>query len=145
MKVLVACEESAVVRDAFRSLGHDAYSCDLMPSASASPYHFHMDVTQLITPEACRFYGWQLMVAHPVCKYMANSGVRWLHTQDGRWEKLREGAAFFRLFLEADVPLIAVENPVIHKYARDLIGRGPDQVVQPWMFGHTEKKERAGG
>jgi hypothetical protein len=139
MNVLIACEESGIVRDEFIKRGHNAFSCDLMPTAKDGP-HFQMDVRQLITPEACRFYKWNLMVAHPVCRYLANSGVRWLHTQEGRWENMRKGADFFRMFLEADIPKIAVENPIIHKYARDLIGRPCDQVVQPWMFGHTENK-----
>jgi hypothetical protein len=81
------------------------------------------------------------MVAHPPCTYLCNSGVSWLHRDLGRWQKLDEGAAFFKLLLDADIPQIAVENPIIHKYARERIGCGKQsQVLQPWMFGHPEQK-----
>ena len=80
------------------------------------------------------------MVAHPPCTYLTNSGVRWLHERPERWAKLDEGAAFFRALLEADIPRIAVENPVPHKYAVERIGRSYDQTIQPWQFGHGETK-----
>jgi hypothetical protein len=145
MKVLVACEYSGAVRDAFLALGHDATSCDLLPTDVPGPHH-QGDVFDIIDD------GWDLMIAHPPCTYLCNSGVRWLTDgyRDGdvdkmrkaldRWPDMVDGAVFFRRLLSADIPRIAVENPVMHGHARKIIGRGPDQVVQPWMFGHPEKK-----
>lgn len=133
MRVLVACEYSGKVRDAFIRNGHDAMSCDLLPTDALGP-HYEGNVMDIIED------GWDLMIAHPPCTYLTNSGVRWLHERPERWEELREGAAFFRALLEADIPRIAVENPVMHKYAVELIGRKQDQIVQPWQFGHTETK-----
>jgi len=83
---------------------------------------------------------WDLMIAHPPCTYLTNSGVCWLHKDLSRWEKLKEGAEFFKMLLEAPIPRIAVENPIMHKYARELIGQDKTQVIQPWMFGHKEQK-----
>jgi len=133
MKVLVACEFSGVVRDAFSALGHDAWSCDLLPTDSPGN-HIRGDVIEFIGD------GWDLMIAHPPCTYLSNSGVRWLYEQYGRWEKMREGAEFFKALLNAPIPRIAVENPVMHKYAVEVIGRRQDQTVQPWQFGHGETK-----
>ncbi len=90
--------------------------------------------------EAVLYDGWDLMVAHPPCTFLTNSGVRWLHSDPDRWALLDEGAAFFKLLLEAPIPLKAIENPIMHKYAIERIGRKQDQIIQPWMFGHTEKK-----
>lgn len=133
-RLLVACEYSGRVREAFRKLGYDAWSCDFLPSDDNSPYHIQGDVLQQLDK------GWDMMIAHPPCTYLANSGVTWLHRQDGRWELMREGAEFFKKLLDAPIPLIAVENPIMHKYAVEIIGRRQDQVVQPWMFGHMERK-----
>ena len=134
MRLLVAGEYSGKVRDAFRAQGHDAMSCDLLPTDSPGP-HYEGDVFDIIHD------GWDMMVAHPPCTYLANSGVRWLHTDPTRWAKLDEGAAFFKALWEADIPKIAIENPIMHKYAKERIGCGKQtQTVQPWMFGHTEKK-----
>ena len=133
MKVLVACEYSGAVRDAFIAAGHDAMSCDLLPTDSPGP-HYQGDVFDIISD------GWDLMVAHPPCTYLTNAGVSWLYRKEGRWEQMREGAEFFRKLLEAPIPKIAVENPIMHKYAKEIIGSGQSQVVQPWMFGHTEQK-----
>lgn len=133
MRVLVACEFSGVVRDAFLAAGHDAVSCDLLPTESPGP-HVQGDVREILDD------GWDLMVAHPPCTYLANSGVRWLYEKEGRWQDLIDGAVFFRTLLEAPVPRIAVENPVMHKWARKIVGRGPDFSVQPWQFGHGETK-----
>jgi len=133
MRVLVACEFSGVVREAFRKLGHDAYSCDLLPSELPSPYHIQGDVLKAISD------GWDLLVAHPPCTRLCNSGVRWL-AERNLWGELRESAAFFRAFLEAPVERIVVENPIPHKYALELIGRKYDQVIQPYMFGEPESK-----
>lgn len=133
MKVLVACEFSGIVRDAFLAAGHETLSCDLLPTERPGPHH-QGDVREVLDD------GWDLMVAHPPCTYLANSGVRWLHEKDGRWQDLIEGAVFFRDLLEAPVPRVAVENPVMHRWARLIVGRGPDFTVQPWQFGHPETK-----
>ena len=134
MKVLVGCEYSGVVRDAFAFLGHDATSCDLLPSDQPNGKHYQGDVFDIIDQ------GWDLAIFHPPCTYLCNSGVRWLHTEPGRWENMREGAKFFAELLNADIPRIAVENPVMHKYAVEIIGSKATQSVQPWQFGHTENK-----
>jgi hypothetical protein len=85
--------------------------------------------------------GWDMMIAHPPCTYLANSGVSWLHKDPSRWDKLDDGAAFFRLLWEAPIGRIAIENPIMHKYAKERTGAGrQSQIVQPWMFGHTESK-----
>lgn len=133
MRVLVACEYSGTVRDAFIALGHDAMSCDLLPTDAPGP-HYEGDVFDIIGN------GWDLMVAHPPCTYLCNSGVRWLSTDIKRWPNMIDGAVFFRSLLEADIPQIAVENPIMHKHAAKIIGRRQNQVVQPWMFGHPEQK-----
>jgi hypothetical protein len=132
-RVLVACEYSGRVRDAFRALGHDAISCDLLPSEALGP-HIQGDVTDLLREP------WDLVIAHPSCTYLANSGVRWLHTDPSRWAELDAGAAFFRACLNANAPRVAVENPVMHSYGRERVGRGPDFTVQPWQFGDNFKK-----
>lgn len=133
MRVLVACEYSGAVRDAFRALGHDAMSCDLLPTDVPGPHH-QGDVTEVIDQD------WDLMVAHPPCTYLTNSGVRWLHSDPTRWQGLIDGAVFFRSLLEAPIPRIAVENPVMHGWARKIVGSRADQIVQPWMHGHPETK-----
>lgn len=137
MKVLVACEYSGRVRDAFLAKGHDAMSCDLLPTESPGP-HYEGNVFDIIGD------GWDLMVAHPPCTYLSNSGVSWLYRKPGRWDQMRDGAEFFRDLLRADeiegIPKIAVENPIMHKYAVEIIGGRQDQIVQPWMFGHPESK-----
>lgn len=133
MKVLVACEFSGAVRRAFRERGHDAWSCDLLPAEDASPYHIQGDALPLLREP------WDLVIAHPPCTRLCNSGVRWLHERN-LWEDLRDGAGFFLECLNANAPRVAVENPVMHKYARAIIGRGPDFTVQPWQFGDDYKK-----
>lgn len=140
MRVLVACEFSGVVRDAFRRRGHDAWSCDLLPTETDPAHHVQGDVLPLLAE------GWDLLIAHPPCTYLSNSGVRWLYGGKGtvrepvRWGQMVEGAEFFRTLLNAPIPRVAVENPVMHGYAREIIGSGPTQIVQPWMFGHGETK-----
>ncbi len=134
MKVLVACEYSGRVRDAFIKLGHDAMSCDLLPTDSPGP-HYQGDVFDLDLNE------FDLMIAHPPCTYLTNSGVCHLHKDTSRWPKLFEGADFFRGLLESPVERIAIENPIMHKYAKQLIGGVKQtQVIQPWWFGHMEQK-----
>lgn len=131
MRVLVACEYSGRVRDAFIALGHDAISCDLLPTDSPGPHH-QGDVLQLLSRE--RF---DLMVAHPPCTYLCSSGLHWNTRIPGRAEKTEEALAFVRALFSADVPRIALENP------NGCIGtriRRADQVIQPWQFGADASK-----
>jgi hypothetical protein len=136
MKVLVACEFSGIVRDAFIKAGHNAWSCDLLPVELPGP-HIQGNVLDVLS------FGWDLMIAHPPCTYLANSGVRWLYGGKGkapnpvRWRDMVEATEFFAELLNAPIPRIAVENPVIHRHAGL---RKPDQIIQPWMFGHGETK-----
>lgn len=134
MRVLVACEFSGTVRNAFRNKGIEAYSCDLLPSDDNSKHHYQCDVMEIINDK------WDMMIAHPPCTFLCNSGVTWLHRQPDRWDKMREGARFFKQLMDSDIPKIAIENPIMHKYAVEIIGKRQDQLVQPWMFGHGETK-----
>ncbi len=135
MKILVACESSGNVRSEFRKLGHDAWSCDLMPADDKSEYHFQQDVLEILYDDC-----WDMLIAHPPCTYLANSGVHCLHKDESRWKKMIEAAIFFRTFLCSGIPKICVENPVMHKYAIEHIGRKQDQTIQPYQFGHPESK-----
>ena len=128
MRVLVACEFSGVVREAFRRRGHDAWSCDLLPAEDASPYHIQGDVLTVLNE------GWDLMIAHPPCTHLAVSGARWF--KDKQTEQA-DALDFVRALLNAPVQRIALENPVSIISSRI---RKPDQIVQPWMFGHGETK-----
>lgn len=135
LRVLVACEFSGVVRDAFAALGHDAWSCDLLPSETPGN-HFQSDAR-------CHLgKGWDLMIAHPPCTYLANSGVRWLVTGGQcRADYMDRACEFFCRMLDAPIPHICVENPIPHHYAIEGIGdRKYDQIIQPWQFGHGETK-----
>ena len=132
MKVLVACEYSGIVRDAFIQAGHDAISCDLLPSESPLGPHIQGDVLPLLKEP------WDLVIAHPPCTRLANSGVRWL-AERNLWDDMRAGAEFFLACLNANAQRVAVENPIPHKYARELIGNY-SQLIQPWQFGHGETK-----
>jgi len=132
MRVLVACEYSGRVRDAFIRRGHDAISCDLLPTDAPGP-HVQGDVSPMLCEP------WDLVIAHPPCTRLCNSGVRWLHERD-LWADMREAAQFFLACLNANAPCVAVENPVMHKHARKIVGRGPDFTVQPWQFGDGAKK-----
>lgn len=130
MKVLVACEYSGAVRDAFIKEGHDAVSCDLLPSDVSGP-HYQGDVMDIIGQ------GWDLMVAHPPCTYLCSSGLHWNKRVQGRAEKTEEALSFVSRLLSAPIPMIALENPV------GCIGtriRPADQIIQPWQFGHDASK-----
>ena len=129
MRVLIACEYSGAVRDAFIALGHDAMSCDLLPTDVPGP-HYQGDVRDVIGR------GWDLMIAHPPCTHLAVSGARHFAAKraDGRQQ---EGIDFFMMLARADVPRYAIENPVC---IMSSIWRKPDQVIQPWQFGHGETK-----
>jgi hypothetical protein len=137
MKVLVACEFSGVVRRSFRELGHDAWSCDLLPAEDDSPYHRQIDAVEFATNKANE---WDLLIAHPPCTYLCNSGVRWLTTEPGRMEKMEQAAQFFLALWNAPIPRIAIENPIMHGHANKIVGIKHSQVIQPWMFGHGEVK-----
>lgn len=128
MRVLVACEFSGAVRNAFRQMGHDAWSCDLLPSEDESPHHIIGDVLAHLDE------GWDLMIAHPPCTHLAVSGARWF--KDKRTEQA-EALRFVRALLDAPIEKIALENPIsiISSHVRK-----PDQIIQPWMFGHGETK-----
>lgn len=116
LKILVACECSGRVRDAFRRRGHDAISCDLRPTEQPGP-HYQGDVLDILGE------AWDMMIAHPDCTYLTNSGVHWLHKDASRWPKLFQGAEFFRTLHRAKhIKKIVVENPIPHKYALQLIG-----------------------
>lgn len=135
MRVLVGCEYSGRVRQAFRDLGHDAWSCDILPAEDCSEFHIQGDVIPLLSE------GWDLAIFHPPCTYLTNSGVCHLHKDESRWDKLDDGAAFFKLLLDAPIDKICIENPIMHKYAKERIGGvKQSQVIQPWMFGHAEQK-----
>lgn len=128
MKILIACEYSGKVRQAFRKLGHDAWSCDLLPSDDNSPYHITGDVLPLLDQ------GWDMMIAHPPCTHLAVSGARWFKDKQ---EEQREALRFVKQLLDAPIPKIALENPISIISSRI---RKPDQIIQPWQFGHGETK-----
>lgn len=181
MNVLIGCEESGVVREAFRALGHRAFSCDLAPARDGSAFHLAMDVRQAIRLGVPQWIGeagtlihrpnyieyWDLLIAHPPCTYLCNSGVRWFTTipqiqKPGtaygglRVGRMNDAAELFADLLTCGIPKIAIENPVMHKYAKAAIAmalqeRGQtyeqairaatfQQSIQPWQFGHGEVK-----
>lgn len=129
MKVLIACEYSGIVRDAFIAAGHDAMSCDLLPTESTGP-HYQGDIRDVLD------YPWDLMVAHPPCTHVSVSGSRYFAAKrmDGRQQS---GASFILMLSKADIPRIAIENPV---GILSTLWRKPEQVIQPWQFGHPESK-----
>ena len=127
MKVLIACEYSGAVRDAFLANGHHAMSCDFLPTDSPGP-HFQGDVRDILGD------GWELMIAHPPCTHLAVSGARWFKDKQ---EEQKEALDFVRLLLDAPIEKIALENPISIISSRI---RKPDQIVQPWQFGHPESK-----
>lgn len=131
MRVLVACEYSGRVRDAFAQLGHFAVSCDLLRSEAKPGYHYQGDVRDILHD------GWDLMVAHPPCTYLAISGAVW-YRAPGRKRQTREALEFVRLLMDAPIHRIAIENPVGLISTRI---RLPDQMIHPWQYGHTERKK----
>jgi hypothetical protein len=143
MKILVACEYSGIVRRAFAARGHEAWSCDLLPAEDGSNRHYVGDCRDILHD------GWDLLiVAHPPCTRLCNSGVRWLsvpppgRTKDQLWDELEAGAALFSTLWNAPVPRVAVENPVMHRHAKARIKnyQAPAQSVQPWEYGDWETK-----
>ena len=164
MRVLVACEESQAVCIAFRERGHEAYSCDIQPCSGGHPeWHIRDDVTCLINPGYTKWsignysgvtsaYGikefktcdgerhqvtrWNLIIAHPPCTHLSSSGARWFEAKrrDGRQQKAID---FFMLFVNCACEMVAIENPV---GIMSTVYRKPDQIIQPWQFGHGESK-----
>lgn len=132
MRVLIACEYSGTVREAFRRRGHYALSCDLLPADDSSPHHYQGDVRDVLCD------GWDLMIAHPPCTYLAVSGLHWNKRIEGRAEKTEEALDFVRLLLAAPIERIALENPVSCISSRI---RKPDQIIQPWWFGDDASKK----
>jgi len=146
MRVLVACEFSGIVRDAFRRAGHEAWSCDLLPTEGDPRFHIQGDVLQFVDCDI------DLLIAHPPCTYLTNAGVRHLYPDVAgraggkakvngleRYNEMLKAAEFFNALRAAKASYVAVENPVPHKYAKEKIGNY-SQLIQPWQFGHGETK-----
>lgn len=137
MRVLVACEESQAITKHLRKLGHEAFSCDLLPCSGGHPeWHYQQDVFEVIEK------GWDMMIAHPPCTFLAVSGARWLYNKDGsknldRWNKQRQALDFVQKLMDAPIDKIAIENP-ISVISSNI--RKPDQIVHPWMFGDKATK-----
>ena len=157
MRVLIGCEYTATVRDAFRERGHDAWSCDIDATEGDSQWHYQCCVKDAIRTDPMFDEPWDLAIFHPPCTYLSNSGVQWLYPPaklakgDGdwaegvelaaeRWKSLIAGAELFRYCLQADIPRIACENPIMNPYAQTIIGRNWDQKIQPYEYGHPEQK-----
>ena len=145
MRILIGCERSGVIRREFRQRGHDAWSCDLAPADDNDLHHLQCDVLTILDD------GWDLAVFHPDCTYLTNSGVCWLvkppkNPKPGvlygpeRWKALDEACQFFNRLLQAPIPQIVVENPIPHRYAVERLDRNYDQLIQPYQFGHAERK-----
>ena len=137
MKILIACEESQAVTKEFRKLGHEAFSCDILPCTGGHPeWHYQKDVFEVINQ------GWDLMIAHPPCTYLAVSGARWLYNKDGsinqeRFYNQRQALDFVESLMKANIEKIAIENPI--SVISSAI-RKPDQIIQPYMFGDSASK-----
>jgi hypothetical protein len=148
MRVLIACEYSGRVREAFRARGHDVTSCDFEPAEDNSPHHYQGDVFDLLKTEQ-----FDLMIAHPPCTFLTNAGARWLYqggkkrvngshginVDQARYQAMQEAAGFFNELRQSGVPKIAIENPIMHYDAKQRCGQ-QDQTVQPWWFGEEAFK-----
>lgn len=138
MRVLIACEFSGIVRDAFAARGHDAWSCDLLPTERPGN-HIQGNLFEHLQKR------WDMMIFHWPCTLLCNSGVRWLYGGKGlerdstRWMDMMDSACSFRRILDCNIPKIAGENPIPHRYAKEIMG-DYTQVIQPWQFGHGETK-----
>jgi hypothetical protein len=146
MKVLVACERSGVVRRAFRAIGHQAWSCDLEPTDDGSAHHIKGDA---LTVAYSGLGEWDLLIGHPECTYLANSGAKHLYAgmsaangpNADRWAHMGAAASFFMALWNAPVSRVALENPIMLGHPRRLFGiPDPTQIIQPWQFGHGETK-----
>lgn len=133
LNVLVACEFSGIVREAFRARGHRAYSCDIFPAADGSKYHLETDVRLVLTEK----FPWDLMIAHPPCTYLCSSGLHWNKRRPERAALTEESLEFVQLLLDANVPKICLENPIGCISTRI---RKPDQIIHPYEFGHSASK-----
>ena len=142
MNILVACEFSGVVRDAFRARGHRVMSCDFRPTERLGP-HWQGNVLEILDEP------WDMLLAFPDCTYLTNSGVRFLHEPDQsegplkglpRWIALWEAAAFFRLLLNCKIKKKCIENPIMHGYGAGLVRQKYSQIIHPWQHGHPENK-----
>lgn len=137
LRILVACEESQAITKELRELGHEAFSCDLLPCSGGHPeWHFQEDVFEVIKD------GWDMMIAHPPCTFLAVSGARWMYNKDGsinqeRLDNQNEALNFVQRLMDAPIDKIAIENPVSVISSQI---RKPDQIVQPWMFGDEAQK-----
>lgn len=136
MRILVACEFSGVVRDAFRRLGHDAWSCDILPTESNPAFHIQCDVLEILNED------WDLMIAHPPCTYLTVSGNKWFKPEyrerfPNRLLEMENAAKFFMKLVNAPIDKIAIENPIGRM---STIYRKPDQIIQPFQFGHPVRK-----
>lgn len=143
MRVLIACEFSGIVRNAFNALGHEAWSCDLLPSEKPSGIHLQCDVLTMLDK------GWDLLIAHPPCTYLCNSGVRWLAPNGKlnakRHKLMMQACDFFAALYHAPIPRVCIENSIMHKYARDYLLSSykvptHSQTIQPYQHGHGETK-----
>ena len=148
MRILVACEESQAITKELRALGHEAFSCDLLPCSGGHPeWHFQEDVFAVIEQGGRGDNGelitdWDMMIAHPPCTYLAVSGARWMYNKDGsrnedRWKNQRDALDFVQKLMDAPIDKIAIENPVSVISSQI---RKPDQIVQPYHFGDQAKK-----
>ena len=151
MKVVVGCEESQVICKAFHDFwernnitGNKAYSCDIVPTRGDHPeWHIQCDILELLKP--CHSSQITLGIFNPPCTYLCNSGVRWLYNKDGtrneqRWNDMIAGANFFKALLYAPIPRIVIENPIMHRYAREEVGVNYGQLIQPYQFGNPNTK-----
>jgi hypothetical protein len=130
MKVLIACEFSGTVRDAFLAIGHEAISCDFLPTEKPGP-HYQGDVLDIL------YDNWDLLIAHPSCTYLTSSGLHWNKRRPGRAQQTEDAIAFVMTLANAPIPKIAIENPVGCLSTR---WRKPDQIIQPYQFGHDASK-----
>jgi hypothetical protein len=133
MRVLVACEFSGVVRNAFGRRGHDAWSCDLLPAADGHHRHLQMDIENVLRTSR----DWDLLIAHPPCTYLCSSGLHWNKRRPGRAEQTELALRFVQWFMALPIGRIAIENPVGCISTRI---RKPEQIMQPWQFGHDASK-----
>lgn len=132
MRVLVACEFSGVVREAFRDRGHDAWSCDILPSMDNSKYHIQDDVINHLDD------GWDLMIAHPPCTFICSGSMNWINRESGRKEKMFTSIDFCKLLINSNIEKIAMENPIGRL---STLYRKPDQIFRVWEFGEMYKKD----
>jgi hypothetical protein len=148
MNVLGGCEMSAIVRDAFRQRGHNAWSCDLSPTLGNSATHIQGDIFGALHRPPPGIASWDLFIGHPPCTFLCNSGNQHLYIgksellgrNEQRWSDMRVAAQFFSALYSVDVPRVCIENPIMHRYAAKIINIRASQLIHPWQFGHGETK-----